>query len=158
MDALVALIARRDVSRRYLALAHKPWKGVELQKVDAPIGRDPRNRLRMAVVDLAQHAGKEARTDITCWDTTAEHCLVHCKLHTGRTHQIRVHMLLLGHPLVADVLYGGAQAGGMQRQALHAFRLDFVHPVTGESLELAAQPPADFLAAVEQLGLRYNPQ
>ncbi|WP_442881698.1 RluA family pseudouridine synthase [Comamonas sp.] len=158
MDALVALIARRDVSRRYLALAHKPWKGAELQKVDAPIGRDPRNRLRMAVVDLAQHAGKEARTDISCWDTTAEHCLVHCKLHTGRTHQIRVHMLLLGHPLVADVLYGGAQAGGMLRQALHAFRLAFVHPVTGESLELAAQPPADFLAAVEQLGLRYNPQ
>ena len=157
MDALVALIARRDVSRRYLALAHKPWKGAELQKVDAPIGRDPRNRLRMAVVDLAQHAGKEARTDITCWDTTQEHCLVHCKLHTGRTHQIRVHMLSLGHPLVADTLYGGAQAAGMQRQALHAFRLSFVHPMTGESLELAAEPPGDFLAAVEQLGLRYNP-
>lgn len=157
MDALVALIARRDVSRRYLALAHKPWKGGELQTVNAPIGRDPRNRLRMAVVDLAQHAGKEARTDITCWDSTSEHCLVHCKLHTGRTHQIRVHMLSLGHPLVADALYGGAQAGGMQRQALHAFRLSFVHPVTGESLELAAEPPADFLAGIEQLGLRYNP-
>ena len=158
MDALVALIARRDVSRRYLALAHKPWKGAELQKVDAPIGRDPRNRLRMAVVDLAQHAGKEARTDITCWDTTAAHCLVHCKLHTGRTHQIRVHMLSLGHALVADVLYGGAQAAGMQRQALHAFRLSFVHPMTGQYLELASEPPADFLAAAEQLGLRYNPE
>lgn len=157
MDALVALIARRDVSRRYLALAHKPWKGAEMQKVDAPIGRDPRNRLRMAVVDLAQHPGKEARTDITCWDSTDAHCLVHCKLHTGRTHQIRVHMLSLGHPLVADALYGGAQAGGMERQALHAFRLSFVHPVTGENLELAAEPPADFLAAVEKLGLRYNP-
>lgn len=157
MDALVALIARRDVSRRYLALAHKPWKGTQLQTVDAPIGRDPRNRLRMAVVDLAQHAGKEARTDITCWDTTAEHCLVHCKLHTGRTHQIRVHMLSLGHPLVADALYGGAAAGDMQRQALHAFRLSFVHPATGETLELAAQPPADFLAAIEKLGLSYNP-
>ena len=157
MDALVALIARRDVSRRYLALAHKAWQGPQLQSVDAPIGRDPRNRLRMAVVDLAQHPGKEARTDITCWDSTDTHCLVHCKLHTGRTHQIRVHMLSLGHPLVADALYGGAQAGGMQRQALHAFRLSFVHPVTGESLELAAQPPADFLACIEQLGLRYNP-
>ena len=157
MDALVALIARRDVSRRYLALAHKPWKGAELQKVDAPIGRDPRNRLRMAVVDLAQHAGKEARTDITCWDTTSAHCLVHCKLHTGRTHQIRVHMLSLGHPLVADVLYGGAPAGDMQRQALHAFRLSFVHPVTAEVLELAAEPPEDFLCAIEKLGLRYNP-
>jgi 23S rRNA pseudouridine1911/1915/1917 synthase len=157
MDALVALIARRDVSRRYLALAHKPWKGAELQKVDAPIGRDPRNRLRMAVVDLAQHAGKEARTDITCWDTNSAHCLVHCKLHTGRTHQIRVHMLSLGHPLVADVLYGGAPAGDMQRQALHAFRLSFVHPVTAEVLELAAEPPEDFLCAIEKLGLRYNP-
>ena len=158
MDALVALIARRDVSRRYLALAHKPWQGAQLQKVDAPIGRDPRNRLRMAVVDLAQHAGKEARTDITCWDTTQKHCLVHCKLHTGRTHQIRVHMLSLGHALVADAVYGGAQDGGMQRQALHAFRLAFVHPVTGQSLELAAEPPADFLGAVQQLGLSYNPQ
>lgn len=158
MDALVALIARREVSRRYLALAHKPWEGAELQSVDAPIGRDPRNRLRMAVVDLAQHAGKAARTDISCWDSTAEHCLVHCKLHTGRTHQIRVHMLSLGHPLVADTLYGGAQAAGMQRQALHAFRLSFVHPMTGELLELGAKPPADFLAAAEQLGLRYNPR
>ena len=65
MDALVAMIARRDVSRRYLALAHKPWKGAQMQQVNAPIGRDPRNRLRMAVVDLAQHPGKEARTDIT---------------------------------------------------------------------------------------------
>ncbi|MBQ0131371.1 MAG: RluA family pseudouridine synthase [Comamonas sp.] len=157
MDALVALIARRDVSRRYLALAHKPWQGAQLQKVDAPIGRDPRNRLRMAVVDLAQHAGKEARTDITCWDTTDAHCLVHCKLHTGRTHQIRVHMLSLGHALVADAVYGGAPAGGMQRQALHAFRLAFTHPVTGEVLELAAEPPADFLGAVQQLGLSYNP-
>lgn len=157
MDALVALIARREVSRRYLALAHKTWTGPELQKVEAPIGRDPRNRLRMAVVDLAQHPGKEARTDITCWHSTDAHCLVHCKLHTGRTHQIRVHMLSLGHPLVADALYGGAQAGEMERQALHAFRLDFVHPITGRALALAAEPPADFLAAVEKLGLSYNP-
>lgn len=157
MDALVALIARRDVSRRYLAIAHKPWKGAELQTVDAPIGRDPRNRLRMAVVDLAQHSGKEARTEVTRWDSTPEHCLVHCKLHTGRTHQIRVHMLSLGHPLVADALYGGAQAGGMERQALHAFRLAFVHPMTGKELELMAEPPADFRTAIEELGLRYNP-
>ena len=67
-------------------------------------------------------------------------------------------MLSLGHPLVADALYGGAADGDMQRQALHAFRLSFVHPVTGESLELAAEPPQDFLTAVEKLRLSYNPR
>lgn len=156
MDALVALIAQRDVSRRYVALAHQAWQGAQMQTVHAPIGRDVRNRLRMAVVDLTQHAGKEARTDITCLDSQGAYCLVHCKLYTGRTHQIRVHMLSLGHALVADALYGGAPAGGMQRQALHAFRLSFVHPVTGQLLALAAEPPQDFLQAAFELGLRYN--
>ena len=157
MDALVALIAARHVSRRYVALAHGPWRGAPLQTVDAAIGRDPRQRLRMAVVDPAQHPGKPARTDITCLDSTDRHCLVHCKLHTGRTHQIRVHMLSLQHPLVADALYGGAPEGGLQRQALHAFRLGLQHPVTGADMQWHASPPPDFLQAVENLGLHYNP-
>lgn len=156
MDALVGMIAQRSVVRQYVALAHRPWQGAVHRSVAAPIGRDPRNRLRMAVVDLAQHAGKPARTDVECLAKAEAGCWVHCTLHTGRTHQIRVHMACLGHPLVADVLYGGAPAAGLVRQALHAVRLAFTHPMTGENLEFHAPLPADLQAALSAWGLRYN--
>lgn len=156
MDALVRMIAQRDVRRQYLALAHRPWVGAAHRFVDAPIGRDPRNRLRMAVVDLAQHPGKSARTDFDLLDGNAQGCLVRCTLHTGRTHQIRVHMACIGHPLLADALYGGAPAGGMERQALHAFRLAFAHPVSGQPLEFHAPLPLDMQSALAQWGLGYN--
>ena len=156
MDALVHMIAQRQVHRQYLALAHRTWQGAKLIPVDAPIGRDPRNRLRMAVVDLAMHAGKTARTDVELLANGAQTCWVRCTLHTGRTHQIRVHMAFKGHPLVADVLYGGAHLAGMQRQALHAFRLAFLHPVTGEAMEFLAPVPTDMRSALDVLGLGYN--
>ncbi|MDB5894595.1 MAG: pseudouridine synthase, partial [Rhodoferax sp.] len=156
MDALVALIAAREVSRQYLALAHRPWTGSRERRVELPIGRDPRNRLRMAAVDLAQHAGKLARTDITLLNGVAQGCFVRCALHTGRTHQIRVHMAAIGHPLVADALYGGAPAAGMERQALHATRLAFAHPVTGEPLVFQSPPPPDMAAALAGWGVSYN--
>lgn len=157
MDRLVQAIAAREVSRQYMALAHKPWQRAEQVTVDAAIGRDPRNRLRMAVVDLAHQAGKTARTDIEWLGNAAQGCWVRCKLHTGRTHQIRVHMAHLGHPLLADALYGGAPAAGMQRQALHAWRLAFAHPMSGESLAFETALPADMQAALADWGLRYNP-
>ncbi len=157
MDALVQAIAARDVSRQYLALAHRPWNGPDGRDVDAAIGRDPRNRLRMAVVDLAHQSGKTARTTFTLLENAAEGCWLHCALHTGRTHQIRVHAASIGHALVGDALYGGAAAAGMQRQALHAFRLAFRHPVTGEALAFEAPPPADLLAALDTWGVIYNP-
>ena len=156
MDALVKAIAGRDVQRHYLALAHRRWLGAGRQEVQAAIGRDPRNRLRMAVVDLSLHAGKSARTDVELMQNTADTCLVKCALHTGRTHQIRVHLAWLGHPLLADETYGGAAAAGMNRQALHAFQLAFNHPVTGQALSFKADFPADFRAAMDELGLRYN--
>lgn len=158
MDALVGMIAAREVSRKYLALAHKLWSGPDFRAVSAPIGRDPRNRLRMAVVDLAAHSGKPARTDIRLLASADQGCWVECTLHTGRTHQIRVHMASIGHPLVADVLYGGVLTGRMARQALHAYRLAFAHPVTGVPLVLEAPVPADMGAALSDWGLSYNPQ
>lgn len=156
MDALVRQIAAREVSRQYLALAHRPWTGPSPRTVALPIGRDPRTRLRMAVVDLSVHAGKEARTDIECLSSSPEGCVVRCTLHTGRTHQIRVHMAALGHPLVADALYGGTPVPGLQRQALHAYRLRLCHPVTGEWMQWQSAPAPDIAAAVQSWGLSYN--
>lgn len=157
MDALVRAIAAREVKRQYLALAHGAWLGGTQREVHAPIGRDPANRLRMAVVDLAVHAGKTARTDIELLANGAQGCLVKCTLHTGRTHQIRVHMASTGHPLVSDLIYGGAVAAGMSRQALHAFQLAFIHPVTAKPLAFGADLPFDLSQALAQWGLRYNP-
>ena len=156
MDQLVSMIAARSISREYIALGHGAWQGAATRQVEAPIGRDPRNRLRMAVVDLEKNSGKTASTVISQLDNAQRHCLVKCRLHTGRTHQIRVHMALLGHPLVSDALYGGADAGGLQRQALHACRLAFEHPTTGALLEFKSPPPPDFVQAMTDLGLRYN--
>lgn len=156
MDALVDMIAQRQVDRNYLALAHQPWHGQMVKTVEAAIGRDPRNRLRMAVVDLQKQAGKTARTDVHLLHSTERGCLVRCVLHTGRTHQIRVHMASIGHVLVADELYGGKPAAGMLRQALHAHRLAFMHPLTGQSLDFLAAMPPDMQAALEAWGLRYN--
>jgi 23S rRNA pseudouridine1911/1915/1917 synthase len=152
MDALVQLIAARDVSRQYVALAHRTWGGALTRHVDAPIGRDPRNRLRMAVVE----GGKAAQTDFELLQDADDGCWVRATLHTGRTHQIRVHMAHIGHPLVADELYGGAPAASLKRQGLHAFRLAFVHPVTGEALEFHAPLPQDIRQALLSWGLRYN--
>jgi 23S rRNA pseudouridine1911/1915/1917 synthase len=156
MDQLVGMIAARTVSREYIALAHHAWVGANTRQVEAAIGRDPRNRLRMAVVDLEKNSGKQASTVISLLDNAQRHCLVKCRLHTGRTHQIRVHMAFLGHPLVSDETYGGAVAGGLQRQALHACRLAFVHPATGAPMEFKVLPPPDIQKAIADLGLIYN--
>jgi 23S rRNA pseudouridine1911/1915/1917 synthase len=146
VTGLTRALAAREVRRRYLALAHGRLDAARLV-IDAPIGRDPRSRVRMAV--LAN--GKPARTEVERLATGDGYSALRCILHTGRTHQIRVHLASRGHALVGDRLYGGAPALGLERQALHAHRLGFAHPTRGERLEFESAPPADFAAAWRQI-------
>ena len=146
VTALSRAIAAREVRRQYLALAHGAWPpGVT--RVDAPVGRDPRSRVRMAVLA----SGRAAQTDIEriAFDAEVEGGIsaLRCTLHTGRTHQIRIHAASRGHPLVGDALYGGRPALGVERQALHAERLAFVHPASGVRLTFEAPLPADLALA-----------
>ena len=144
--ALVRAIAAREVHREYRALVHGAVSAT-LTSIDAPIGRDPVSRVRMAVVA----SGKPARTDITLVAVRDGCSAVRCKLHTGRTHQIRVHLSSRGHPLLADPVYGGRPALGLQRQALHAARLAFVHPLHGREVAFEAALPADLAQAWQQI-------
>jgi 23S rRNA pseudouridine1911/1915/1917 synthase len=146
VTALVRAIAARDVHRSYLALSHGVLDAPRLI-IEAPIGRDPRVRTRMAVVGN----GKPARTDVEVIAMRQGISALRCTLHSGRTHQIRVHLESRGHPLVADPLYGGAAALGLTRQALHAARLSFAHPVSGHSLDFEAPMPADLAVAWAQI-------
>jgi 23S rRNA pseudouridine1911/1915/1917 synthase len=151
--SLVAQLAARDVHRQYLALV----QGVLVAggTVDAPIGRHPTDRLRQAVVA----GGRPAVTHYRIREKFRAHTLLECRLETGRTHQIRVHLAHLRHPLIGDPLYGGqfrppkaastellAALQGFRRQALHAERLGFVHPTDGRSMEFASPLPEDFRA------------
>ena len=149
--SLVEQLQARSVHREYLALVQA--QVTASGHVDAPIGRHPRDRLRMAVVE----SGKPAVTHYRVLERFPAHTLVEARLETGRTHQIRVHMAYIHHPLVGDPLYGGRfrlPAGASEalaealrkfrRQALHARRLEFIHPASGEPVGWEAGLPADF--------------
>lgn len=145
--ALVEALASRDVGRMYRTLV---WGHLEnpVGVIDAPIGRDHRDPMRMAVVV----DGKPARTRyrvMTAFRTPSEVSVVECRLETGRTHQIRVHLSAIGHPVVGDGQYGGIRSGvACPRPFLHAAGLEFHHPLTGEAMVFRSELPAD-LAAVE---------
>jgi len=148
--ALQKALARREIEREYLALVlgRPPARS---GTIEAPIGRDPRVRTRMAVG--GPHA-REARTHFQLERSLAEHSLLRLKLETGRTHQIRVHLQAIGHPVAGDPEYGGAGALGLQRQFLHATRLAFAHPISGAPVDVQSPLPADLreaLARAERL-------
>jgi 23S rRNA pseudouridine1911/1915/1917 synthase len=148
-DALVAALAERRVDRRYLALV---WGRFDAKRgtVDAPIGRSVTRRTRMAV----REAGREARTG---YEVLRQYdhpvcALVECRLETGRTHQIRVHLAAIGHPVVGDGTYGGDRHPLRPgRPFLHAHALAFAHPVSGRRLEFHDPLPAELAAVVEKL-------
>ncbi len=144
---LVRQLQARTVKRHYFALVR--GQVARGGTVDAPIGRHPTQRVKMAVTD----AGKHARTHYQVIESFADCTLVECSLETGRTHQIRVHMMSLGHPLVGDSVYGGNRPGGpaFARQALHARRLGLIHPETGEAVEWESPLPADFSELLERV-------
>ena len=153
---LVRQLQARSVERRYLALAHGLIaRGGE---VDAPIGRHPAQRTKMAVVQN----GRPALTRYAVLEALPGTTLLECRLATGRTHQIRVHMAHLGHPLVGDPVYGRRHQGidprlaGFGRQALHAFRLGLIHPVKGEPMVWKSDLPGDFSELLKGLGSVYQ--
>jgi 23S rRNA pseudouridine1911/1915/1917 synthase len=149
---LVRAIAARDVRREYLAICHgRVSEGAF--SLEGSIGRDVRSRLRMAVT---AH-GKPARTDVEWLAGEGRFSAVQCRLHSGRTHQIRVHLSHAGYPLVADELYGGVAALGLTRPALHAQRLAFQHPISGEALDFTAALPPDFAQAWQAVGAPMAP-
>jgi len=149
---LTRQLQARTVKREYLALVH----GLVLRggRVDAPVGRHPTQRTRMAVVER----GKPAITHFEIIDTFAPHAtLLRCRLETGRTHQIRVHMQSLGHPLVGDPVYGRSRRSALdllnafKRQALHAERLALEHPDTGDTIAWRAPLPEDYASLLAAL-------
>lgn len=149
-EALVTALASRAVHRRYRALA---WGRLAAATglIDAPIGRSPREPTRMAIAVR----GKEARTryEVLCTYTRpVEVTQLACTLETGRTHQIRVHLRSIGHPVVGDVRYDGArQSLPLERPFLHAELLELDHPVTGERLRFESALPGDLQAVLDQL-------
>jgi 23S rRNA pseudouridine1911/1915/1917 synthase len=143
--ALVRQLQARTVKRTYLALARGKVKGPGT--IDAPVGRHPVHRTRMAVVA----GGKPAVTRFRVRKALAAHTLLECDLETGRTHQIRVHLASIGHPLEGDPVYAGRGEKQLGRQALHAWKLAFTHPRTGKSVSFESPLPEDFRALLERL-------
>jgi 23S rRNA pseudouridine1911/1915/1917 synthase len=144
--ALSQAIRRREVERRYLALV----RGHPLSRkgrIDAPLGRDRRVRTRRS---LDTDEPREAVTHFELLETAGEHALLEVRLETGRTHQIRVHLAAIGLPVAGDPQYGVPGDLGLARQFLHAHRLRFRHPVTGEQLAFESPLPPDLAAALEQ--------
>ena len=137
--SLVRQLQARSVKREYLALVH--GKVARGGLVEAPIGRHPHARTRMAVVAR----GKPALTHYEVMERFAHCTLLRCRLETGRTHQIRVHMQSAGHPLVGDPVYSAKKkTPAFSRQALHAFKLSLLHPETQKTLHWQAEVPLDF--------------
>ncbi len=149
-NKLSEMIKEKQVDRKYKAIVH----GKTLEKkaiINAPIGRNVNDRKKMSVTEKNS---KEAQTEITVLDSNENYTLIKCKLFTGRTHQIRVHMKFINHPIVGDVQYGPKKTIDTKGQALHAYNLSFVHPFTKEKIDIYAPYPEEFINTLKKTGLK----
>lgn len=147
-NSLAAQLKEHSIKRRYKAIVYNNFVNDE-GMVDAPIGRDPSNRMKMAV---EYRNGKEAITHYEVKERFGKFTLIECRLETGRTHQIRVHMAYIKHPLLGDGVYGPEKNKyGATGQMLHAYMLGFIHPRSGEYMEFEAKPPESFTKVLEKL-------
>jgi 23S rRNA pseudouridine1911/1915/1917 synthase len=157
-EGLAAQFARHSIDRRYQAIVAgipNPPSGT----VDAPLARSSANRQKMAIVEDGR--GKRAVTHYRLDRALRGASVVECRLETGRTHQVRVHMTSIGHPLLGDPVYGRSRSGhrellkrlNFERQALHAAELGFIHPVTGEALSFKSAVPSDMQELLSALAL-----
>jgi 23S rRNA pseudouridine1911/1915/1917 synthase len=142
---LAAQLRERTLGRTYWVIVHGGFREAS-GTVDAPIGRDPRNRKRMAVVD----GGRPAITDFTVVERLGDATLLEVRLRTGRTHQVRVHMAYIKHPVVGDAVYGRLR-DGLTRPALHATRLHLVHPIDGTPRTFDSPPPPELTTYLDAL-------
>jgi 23S rRNA pseudouridine1911/1915/1917 synthase len=140
------LLQRREITREYAALV-EGRSPARTGTIDAPIGRDRRVRTRHST---DTDTPREARTHFAIEEALTRFTLLKVTLDTGRTHQIRVHLLAIGHPVAGDPEYGHAGLLGLARQFLHARRLAFTHPVTGEPIEITSPLPPDLQQALDR--------
>ena len=144
--ALAAQVAAREVEREYVALVEGRLRSRE-GTIDAPIGRSHRDPTRMAVAGRAQ---RQARTHFEVIELLSADTLARVRLETGRTHQIRAHFAAIDHPVAGDTTYGTAGRHGLERHFLHASRLAFRHPATGERVEFTSSLPRDLAEALDR--------
>jgi 23S rRNA pseudouridine1911/1915/1917 synthase len=143
---LARMVKAREVVREYTALVEGQM-GSRTGTIDAPLGRDRRQRTKRAVKGAGS---RDARTHFEVIETLPDDTLVHARLETGRTHQIRVHFAAIGHPVAGDPEYGSRGRHGLTRQFLHASRLEFAHPRTGEEMTFVSELPEDLHEALER--------
>ena len=145
-NSIAAQLKAKTSTRKYVAIVYGNFEH-NYGRVDAPIARDPLNRLKMAVVK----GGKESITTFKVLERFGDYTLLELKLETGRTHQIRVHMAYIGHPVLGDPLYGPKKVIGKNGQYLHAKTIGFVHPSTNEYMEFDSELPSDFIEKLAEM-------
>lgn len=145
-DKLSSMISKKEVERKYLAIVSGVIKH-DTGTIDAPVGRDENNRQKMAVTD---HNGKDAITHFKVLERFSNSTYIECKLDTGRTHQIRVHMAYIGFPVMNDPLYGRGKCTDFG-QMLHSYSIRFSHPRDGREIFYTVNPPKEFLNMLDEL-------